>query len=80
MIGVFMLAIFLIYDDDLSIAIREGNLLYSGAFLGNLIAAYYFFLTSGKNPGYLDIEKEKNLSPGVNVPLESSYSSSYNQI
>ena len=69
-----MLAIFLLYDDDLSIAIREGNLLYFGAFLGNLIAAYYFFLTSGKNPGYLNIEKERNMPPGVNVPLDGDYS------
>jgi len=58
-VGVFMLSIFLMYDDDLSIAIAQGSMLYVLGFFANLGLAIYFFMICGQNPGYLDVEKEK---------------------
>jgi palmitoyltransferase len=75
-ISLGILAIFVAYDNDLSFAIRDGHWLYVGAFFGNFALSFYLFLRCGTEPGFLDIDKEKEsgnldlILPDVNGDIE----------
>eukprot|EP01017_Pseudomicrothorax_dubius_P040370 TRINITY_DN6307_c0_g1_i2.p1 TRINITY_DN6307_c0_g1~~TRINITY_DN6307_c0_g1_i2.p1 ORF type:complete len:119 (+),score=13.78 TRINITY_DN6307_c0_g1_i2:333-689(+) len=56
--------IFTFYENDLRDAVLSLNVGYVGGFLLNYALAIYFFLTCGKNPGFLGEARLVPLSKG----------------